>query len=385
MKQIKYIYALTVLFTACKPAEFKDLKDGLYAEMQTSKGNVLLELYAENTPLTVSNFVSLAEGNNPKLPDSIKGKPYFDGIRFHRVVNNFIIQGGDPTETGRGTPGYKFGDEFPRDSVGELLYKHDDAGVLSMANPGPNSNGSQFFITHKPIPHLNGKHSVFGKTIVNPIVLKQLKASIKDSLKLAKSIDSLRLAVVNSIVKNDTIHTIKIIRIGDKAEGFKADKVFEEEFIKFNESENKRNADLIEADKVRYAKYLVDKKKFLSDMGEAKAIKTASGLRILKLKSTTGKKTVVNKPITVNYILHIANGKKIQSTYDNGGKPFTFQLDDAQRPMIAGFKEGVLTMKEGEKARLFIPYYIAYGEEKFGPFPAKADIVFEVEILKIGK
>lgn len=385
MKQIKYILALTVLFSACESAKYNDLNDGLYAEIQTSKGNILLELYAENTPLTVSNFVSLAEGNNPKLPDSLKGKPYYDGIRFHRVVNNFIIQGGDPTETGRGMPGYRFGDEFPRDTVGELLYKHNDAGILSMANPGPNSNGSQFFITHKPIPHLDSKHAIFGKTIVNPVLLKGLKITIKDSLKLAKSIDSIRMVVVNSIVKNDTIHTIKIIRLGSKAENFKANKVFEEEFIKFNDSEKERNAGVIEAEKARYGKYLEDKKEFLSEMGEAKATKTASGLRILKLKSTSGKKTTANKPLTVNYILHLANGEKIQSTYDDGGKPFTFQLDDAQRPMIAGFKEGVLKMREGEKARLFIPYYIAYGEDKFGPFPPKSDIVFEVEILKIGK
>ncbi|MGJ8742855.1 peptidylprolyl isomerase [Polaribacter sp.] len=383
MRNSIYIFILLLSISACKTSKQNVLKDGVYAEIQTNKGNILLELYVDAVPMTVANFVSLAEGTNNKVTDSLKGKPYFDGNRFHRVVPNFIIQGGDLTETGTGGPGYKFGDEFPKNEDGQLLFKHDDAGVFSMANSGPDSNGSQFFIAHKPIPHLDGKHSVFGKTIISPILLEQLKKTHKDSIQLLKSIDSTRMVVANSIVKNDTIIAVKILRFGNEAKNYKAGATFDAEFTKFHQTVEEREAASIAADKARYEAYLKDKKEFLLKMDEGKAEKTASGLRILRIKNTKGKKVVAHKPITANYKLYLANGKLIQSTFENGAKPFTFQLNNAQRPMIAGFKEGVLTMKEGERARLFIPYYIGYGEAKFGPFPAKADLVFEVEILKI--
>jgi cyclophilin family peptidyl-prolyl cis-trans isomerase len=386
MKKIIYTLVLFTFIFSCTSTstKYKGLKDGLYAEIQTNKGDVLLELYAEDAPMTVANFVSLAEGTNTKVTDSLKGKNYFDGIRFHRVVNNFIIQGGDPTETGRGTPGYRFGDEFTKDKNGKLLHIHGDAGMLSMANGGPESNGSQFFITHRAIPHLDGKHTVFGKTLINTLQLNELKKQVKDSL-LTKSIDSLRMSVVNDIAKFDTIFTVKIIRLGNKAKSFNAAEVFDNELIKYSESKKDRLEKEKIADEARFSKYLEDKAVFLAKMDESKALKTDSGLRILKLKSNpSGKKVVSNKPIKVHYTLYIADGKKIQSTVGSNN-PFIFQLDDAEKPMLTGFKEGVLTLKKGEKARLFIPYYIGYGDAKYGPFPAKSDLVFEVEILEIGK
>jgi cyclophilin family peptidyl-prolyl cis-trans isomerase len=382
-----YIYSFIIVFlvVGCTPAKYNGLKEGLYAEIQTNKGDVLLELYAEDAPMTVANFVSLAEGTNTKVTDSIQGKKYFDGIRFHRVVNNFIIQGGDPTETGRGTAGYRFGDEFTKDINGKLLHIHGDAGMLSMANGGPESNGSQFFITHRAIPHLDGKHTVFGKTVVNSLQLNTLKLQIKDSLKRKNSIDSLRMSVVNSIQQFDTIFTVKIIRIGAVANAFKAGEVFDNEFIKYAEGKKDRNKKAKDADEERFSKYLENRTTFLAKMNESKAIKTASGLRILKLTSNpSGKKVVTNKPIKAHFTLYIADGTKIQSTLDSGN-PFVFQLDDAEKPMITGFKEGAATLRVGEKARLFIPYYIGFGEAKYGPFPAKSDLVFEVEILEIGE
>jgi peptidyl-prolyl cis-trans isomerase A (cyclophilin A) len=382
-----YIYSFIIVFfvVGCTPAKYNGLKEGLYAEIQTNKGDVLLELYAEDAPMTVANFVSLAEGTNTKVTDSIQGKKYFDGIRFHRVVNNFIIQGGDPTETGRGTAGYRFGDEFTKDVNGKLLHIHGDAGMLSMANGGPESNGSQFFITHRAIPHLDGKHTVFGKTVVNSLQLNTLKLQIKDSLKRKNSIDSLRMSVVNSIQQFDTIFTVKIIRIGAVANAFKAGEVFDNEFIKYAEGKKDRNKKAKDADEERFSKYLENRTTFLAKMNESKAIKTASGLRILKLTSNpSGKKVVTNKPIKAHFTLYIADGTKIQSTLDSGN-PFVFQLDDAEKPMITGFKEGAATLRVGEKARLFIPYYIGFGEAKYGPFPAKSDLVFEVEILEIGE
>jgi peptidyl-prolyl cis-trans isomerase A (cyclophilin A) len=385
MKIYIYSFIIVILVVGCTPAKYNGLKEGLYAEIQTNKGDVLLELYAEDAPMTVANFVSLAEGTNTKVTDSIQGKKYFDGIRFHRVVNNFIIQGGDPTETGRGTAGYRFGDEFTKDINGKLLHIHGDAGMLSMANGGPESNGSQFFITHRAIPHLDGKHTVFGKTVVNSLQLNTLKLQIKDSLKRKNSIDSLRMSVVNSIQQFDTIFTVKIIRIGAVANAFKAGEVFDNEFIKYAEGKKDRNKKAKDADEERFSKYLENRTTFLAKMNESKAIKTASGLRILKLTSNpSGKKVVTNKPIKAHFTLYIADGTKIQSTLDSGN-PFVFQLDDAEKPMITGFKEGAATLRVGEKARLFIPYYIGFGEAKYGPFPAKSDLVFEVEILEIGE
>ncbi|ARV13993.1 peptidylprolyl isomerase [Polaribacter sp. SA4-12] len=385
MKNLKYLIVIVVFLTACTPDKYKGLEDGVYAEILTNKGEVLLELYAENVPMTVANFVSLAEGTNSQLLDSLKGKKFYEGVIFHRVVPNFVIQGGGFTPEGRKNAGYVFGDEFPKSEDGDLMYRHNDAGILSMANGGPTTNNSQFFITHKPIPHLDGKHSVFGKTIINSIQLKELKSKIKDSLQLKKSIDSTRVAVVNSIVQNDTILSVKIIKLGAKAESFNAAEVFDTEFSKFATSEEDRKKAEEETEKARYANYLVEKEKFSAKMNETEAVKTSSGLRILKLKKTSGKKIVDTKPLTINYTLYTADGKKIQSTSDSNGKPFICQLNDQQRPMIAGFKEGVLTMREGEKVRLFIPYYLGYGEAKYGPFPAKSDLVFEIEVLKIGK
>ncbi len=385
MKQGLYILITAIILVGCTSAKYKDLSDGLYAEIQTNKGDILVELYTDAAPMTVANFVSLADGTNTKVPDSIKTNKFYDGIRFHRVVNNFVIQGGDPTETGRGTPGYRFGDEFTKDENGSLLYKHDDAGILSMANGGPESNGSQFFITHRPIPNLDNKHTVFGKTILNSKQLESLKTTIKDSVALAKAIDSARMAVVNAIVQFDTINTIEIIRIGTAAKSFKAGEVFDEELEKYAAGKEDRVKEEEKAEQLRYAKYLTDKETFLAKMDEAKAKKTDKGLSVLMLKTNpSGKKVVTNKPIKAHFTLYIADGKKIQSTEDTG-QPFVFQLDDEQRPMITGFKEGVKNMRVGEKARLFIPYHIGFGPDKYGPFPAKSDLVFEVEILEIGK
>lgn len=385
MRNLTLIFGLVLFVFSCTPEKYKTLDDGVYAEIVTNKGEILLKLYAEEVPMTVANFVSLVEGTNPKLVDSLQGENFYKGIIFHRVVDNFVIQAGGYDTKGRKPTGYTFGDEFTKEENGSLIYKHDDAGVLSMANGGPATNNSQFFITHRPIPHLDGKHSVFGKTVINSNQLKEIKNRFTDSLLVQKAIDSTRMSIVNSIKQNDTILGVNIIKLGSGARGFDAAEVFEKEYRKFVQSEKERQKAAKEAEQKRYSNYLVEKEKFLARMDVGKAEKTSSGLRILKIKETKGKKVVSNKPITVNYILHVANGKKIQSTYNNLGKPLTFRLDDPKRPMITGFKEGLLTMREGERSRLFIPYYIGYGEEAFGPFPAKADLVFEIEVIKVGK
>ena len=215
--------------------------------------------------------------------------------------------------------------------------------------------------------------------------IETLQNTIKDAENLEKAIDSLRMVVVNKIEKLDTINTIKIIRIGSAAKSFKADEVLDTEMANYESSKKERAANEERAEELRYKKYLEDKVTFLAKMGEANAIKTSSGLRILMLKqNASGKKMVANKPVKAHFTLYTADGNKIQST-EESGQPFVFQLDDSQRPMITGFKEGVKDMRLGEKARLFIPYYIGFGEAKYGPFPTKSDLVFEVEIIEIGK
>ena len=138
------------------PAMKIDPKKKYKARMETDNGTMVIDLFADKTPLTINNFVFLAR------------EGFYNGVIFHRVIGNFMVQGGDPTGTGRGGPGYKFGDEF------DASLKHDKQGILSMANAGPGTNGSQFFITHGPTPHLNGKHTVFGQVIEGLDVLMSI-------------------------------------------------------------------------------------------------------------------------------------------------------------------------------------------------------------------
>ncbi len=357
MKFFKLFFIAAVLLVAsCKTAKYADLEKGLYADIETSRGDILIELYPEDTPLTVANFISLAEGTHPNVSDSLKGREFYDGLIFHRVIKDFMIQGGDPAANGSGGPGYKFPDEFPKDSLGKLIYTHSSAGVLSMANSGIATNGSQFFITHKPTPWLDGKHTIFGKVKYG-------------------------LEVVDSIAAKDVINHVTFIRIGRKAKKFDAAKVFVEELKKAEVAEQKRIADKVGLEKTRYEQFLKDKEKIHASLDIAKAKKTDSGLQILTLKKGTGKKVTETEETVMHYNIMLANGHQIQSTF--GKKPFVFTM--SKQPMIPGVKEGLLKMRVGDKSRLFIPYYMAYGEAGGGPFPPKADIIFELEILKVGK
>lgn len=349
MKFIKYLIVLVVVVMSCKSVKYPDLENGLYADIQTNRGDILIKLHEQEVPMTVANFVSLAEGTNPKVVDSLRGKRYYDKTKFHRVIKDFMIQGGDITGTGRGNAGYRFADEFPLNEEGKLIYSHDGPGVLSMANSGPETNSSQFFITHKETPWLNGKHSVFGRVLIGQ-------------------------KIVDTIKQNDFINKVDIIRVGEEAKKFNASEVFETEVA--NVDKKREDIKLALENK---------KRKFQEEMGVNKSTPTDSGLRILKLKENpSGKKVVLHKPTTIHYTIYLADGKKIQSSKDKN-EEFTFQLDDASKPMIAGVKEGALALREGETARLFIPYYLAYGERAVGPFPAKSDVVFEIEVLKVGK
>jgi cyclophilin family peptidyl-prolyl cis-trans isomerase len=159
MKKFIYLLLVSLFFISCKEDQYKDLGDGIYADIKTSKGNIIVVLEYEKTPITVANFITLAQGKNPFVSQEYKEKPFYDGLKFHRVINDFMIQGGDPLGDGTGGPGYKFKDEF------NPSLKHSKAGILSMANAGEKTNGSQFYITHKETPWLDFKHTVFGEVV----------------------------------------------------------------------------------------------------------------------------------------------------------------------------------------------------------------------------
>ena len=349
MKKFIFYIVLISIIAGCKN-EYSHLEEGLYADVQTERGAILLKLYFEDVPVTVANFVSLAEGNNPKVADSLAGTPFFNGLTFHRVIKDFMIESGDPTGKGKGNPGYQFFDEIPRDSIGKPKFKHDGAGVLSMSQDGrrKNTNGSRFFITHKPTPWLDGVNTVFGE--------------VYDGM-----------PTVDSIALNDVIRKVKIVRVGEKAEAFDAPKIFTEATSQyFADKEAKR------------LKEEADLKAFLENIDQQKesAKETDSGLRILVLNKgdSKGKKFHEAQKTYIDYTVRLEeDGKLIQTT--EGRDPFGFVLNE--QPMISGVTEALLMMKEGDKYRLFIPYYLAYGETGSRSIPPRADLVFDLEIVNI--
>ncbi len=363
MKIKLIIIVLLLLVISCKPTKYAYLNDGLYANMETNKGDILLKLEFQKTPITVANFVSLATGTNPYVVGPLKGKMYYNGITFHRVIKDFMIQSGDPTGTGEGHPGYKFSDEFPKDSLGNLLLKHDKAGVLSMANSGPDTNGSQFFITHKETPWLDGKHTVFGNVVSGQ-------------------------TVVDSIMQNDTIRKIEIITVGKAAKKFDAKKEFSLFYEKYLEDIKDKEEKMQEASAVSLAKI----NKYAT---EAKEL--PSGLKLVITETKNGEFPPKGSNVKVNYAGYFTNGRLFDTSYkevamaygtydeakdqQNGYVPFTAIYGPDAR-LIAGFKEGLQKMKIGDKAIIFIPFHLGYGEQGAGNvIPPNTDLVFELELV----
>ena len=306
----------------------------IQAEMKTSKGTILLNLEFEKTPLTVANFIGLAEGT---ITNSAKpqGESFYNGLKFHRVIADFMIQGGCPQGDGRGNPGYKFPDEFHPDLT------HSVPGILSMANSGPGSNGSQFFITHIETPWLDNKHTVFGNVI--------------------KGQD-----VVDQIEQDDIIESITIIRVGEKAEQFNAKDIFESEQKKLNKIIQEQTAQLQkEIDKI---------------LGD-NAIETSTGLQYTIINEGIGATAKAGDIVSVHYSGFLMDGTKFDSSYDNN-KPIQFPL--GKRKVIAGWEEGIALLNIGAKAKFVIPPHLAYGPGGRGNIiPANATLIFDVELLDI--
>ena len=365
MKVIKLVlFVMVIGMMACKSTKYNDLDDGLYADLQTDRGDILLKLEYEVVPITVSNFVSLAEGTNPYVDDSFKEKKFYDGLKFHRIVPDFIVQGGDFRGNGTGDPGYKFEDEFTMNESGNLELSHDGPGILSMANSGPDSNGSQFFITHKETKFLDGVHTVFGHVVFGQ-------------------------EVVDSMKQNDVIQKVEIIRIGKEAKSFDAAAEFSAYFEHIEEKQK-----LAQEQKEKQKEELVQ---FVKD-NEANAVVLPSGLKIISIKEGTGVKPVIGTNINVYYAGFFTTGDvfdtnvkeiaEVTGKYDRrrdqmgGYKPMGMEYS-RDAAMIAGFKEGILNMNYGDKVLLIVPSHLAYGEQgSRGVIPPNADLWFQLEIVE---
>ncbi len=314
------------------------LKDGLYAKFDTSKGEIVCMLEFEKTPLTVANFVGLAEGTKELGGGAgTSGNKFYDGLTFHRVIPDFMIQGGCPLGTGTGGPGYTFPDEI------DPSLKHTGPGILSMANAGPGTNGSQFFITHVPTPWLDGKHTVFGHVVEGQ-------------------------DVVNKIEGGDKINSVTIIRVGDKATNFKSDQAAFDALLSSMEerAQEKEKAAAEEAEKLIAEKWPT-------------AITTASGLKYVVVEEGNGEETPSKGAnVTAHYTGKLLDGTKFDSSYDRG-QPITFPVGAGR--VIKGWDEAFLGMKKGEKRVLIIPSDLGYGPSGRGPIPPNATMIFDVELV----
>ena len=305
-------------------------KDGLFAVLETEKGTIELELFYKETPMTVANFVGLAEG---KL-DAAKGKPYYDGLKFHRVIQDFMIQGGDPAGNGTGGPGYQFPDEF----VDGLVF--DAPGKLAMANAGPGTNGSQFFITHVPTDWLNNKHTIFGKVLEGQ-------------------------DVVDAVEQDDTIKSLKIVRNGADAESFIVSQKIFDTLVETNAK--------VEEEK---------KAKKMAKVLEG-CEKTADGIYFKILEEGTGDKCGSGKECGVEYKGYLVDGTLFDASkgmHPQGHDPLRFKTGAGQ--MIPGFDKMVQDMQLGEVRKMVLPPELAYGKMGYpGVIPPDSYICFEVELF----
>ncbi|HIV98702.1 MAG TPA: peptidylprolyl isomerase [Candidatus Ornithospirochaeta avicola] len=309
------------------------LENGIYAKIETDKGDILLSLEYKKCPMTVCNFIGLAEG---ELNVEDKGEPFYDGLSFHRVIKDFMIQGGCPKGNGTGGPGYRFPDEF------DASLRHTGPGILSMANAGPNTNGSQFFITHVATPWLDGKHTVFGHVVEGQ-------------------------NVVNAIEQGDRINHVEIIRVGEEANAFDTSG---EAFSNYVEQVESAQAELVRKEREKILKEI--------DNRYPDKTTTASGLMFVVNKEGDGKGCPkYGQSVTVHYQGMLLNGKIFDSSIARE-EPAVFRIGQ----VIEGWNEALQTMSKGEKRTLIIPPELGYGEYGYpGIIPPNSYLVFDVELL----
>lgn len=359
-----------LMLSGCK-SQYPDLEDGIYAEFNTTKGKMVAKLHYKKAPVTSANFISLAEGTNTLVDEKYKNKKLYNGTIFHRVIDGFMIQGGDPLGTGNGSPGYRFMDEFHKD------LKHDKPGVLAMANPGANSNGSQFYITEVPRPDLDNRYTVFGELVMG--------LDVQDSISNVKTNE--RNKPLDSVV----LHQLNIIRKGREAKKFDAPEIFKNHFA---EREQREKAEKARKEKIKAE----TKEKHLKQKEQATEL--ASGLKYFISTKGNGDPLKVYSKAMTHYALFFEDGTLIDTSNLNLAETLNAVNDrkkaaNAYRPieanlspdaaMIAGFKEGLQQLNVGDKATLFIPYHLAYGEAGNRDIPPKTNLIFEVEILSLAK
>lgn len=338
--------------------ETMELEEGLYAKMATNHGDILLELNMDKTPITTANFVALAEGNHPMVDEKYAGKPFYDSLTFHRVIPNFMIQGGDPDGTGMGGPGYQFQDET---STG-LSHKK---GVISMANAGPGTNGSQFFITVAETAHLDGRHTVFGEVVAGQ--------------NIADAISQLPTGANDKPQEPVVISSVEIVRKGDAAKNFDAAATFKAAIEEKEAAEKKKQQEIRE----KLQSYLEG------------ADSTASGLYYKVQKEGEGVKPEKGQTVLVNYAGYLVDGSLFDTNIEDLAKennnynpqrpyaPFEVQVGPAAR-VIAGWKEAIGMMQVGDEWRLIIPPHLGYGPRGYPPvIPPNSWLVFDVEMVSI--
>lgn len=369
MKRFSLLLLLPVLIGwSCKTNQYADLGDGLFADIKTTKGDMVLRLEYEKTPITVANFVSLAEGNSPFVSEEYKEKKYYNGLIFHRVMKDFMIQGGDPLATGRGGPGYKFKDEFAEG------LKHSKKGILSMANPGPNANGSQFFITHVETPWLDGRHSVFGQVV--------------RGLEVVDSIANVSVGDGNKPITDVVINEVVIARNGTDAKNFDAVKVMSDYFAE---------------EEARVAEMKRMQEEFASELAQQVDTVEAlpSGLKMIQFRAGSEERPKTGQKVLVNYAGWLMDGtlfdtsqaaiaekfgkyEELNQLHQGDFSPSTMIYSPDSR-LIPGFKEALLSLRVGEKVRVFIPSHLGYGPQGTGPIPPNSDLVFDLELVGIAE
>lgn len=358
MKKIITILTVSAFMVSCSvkipqsmsKEQYKNLDEGLYAQMETSKGVMTIELYEEDAPLTVANFVGLAEGTKKNEAKPL-GTPYYDGIVFHRVIKDFMIQGGDPDGKGTGGPGYDFEDEFFSDK------KHDKKGVLSMANAGPNTNGSQFFITEVPTPWLDGRHTVFGQVI--------------DGLEVVDSIANVEKGPNDRPKEDVVIQHVYIIKKGEKYKNYNGGEAFDK-------AQDAHKAK-IEEERKKIVEELHKEQTRQKELTE-KATETESGLKYFIEREGTGSLPLDGDHLQVHYTLRLADGQKLDSSYDRD-QPLEAQVGVTQ--LIQGWMEALTLFKRGTKVFLIIPPELGYGPQGAGGvIPPNATLYFDMEILE---
>jgi len=366
MKKLAFAVLILSLSLGSCQTKYPELGQGVYAEFDTNKGIFVAELYNDATPLTVANFVALAEGTNEMVDSTYKGKKFYNGITFHRVIKDFMIQGGDPLGTGSGNPGYRFPDEFV-DSL-----KHTEKGILSMANSGPGTNGSQFFITLKETPWLDGKHTIFGKVVMGQEIVDAI-GEVETSKPGDKPVTPITINEVNIIRKGN----VNVPSFSKEMETLETERM----------AKGKRLEKLSTATAVEHR------------MKRQDVEKLDSGVEIHWLHKGKGAVPLEGSKVLMNYagylntgLLFDTNRLEVAEKFENvdeqrlAANKYTPTETDYSKDarLIPGFREALLKMSIGDKAIVYIPTHLAYGERGYPPMiPANSDLVFELELVSI--